>query len=124
MTDVPSPPFALPLRNVFNAPEYEHEDWGIIRDAHNRIVLRIVVRGDGEALDQHRRDKTDPTAKQVAAIIRAVNNYDKMRQALEKIRLAADMGLKLGKGGSKAERDMLNALLSTCDNAIKEIDNG
>jgi hypothetical protein len=68
----------------------KHDDWGWIRrsreDGQPGDLVASVRSGQyesEEALDQHRRDKTDPYAANAAFIVRAVNNHGILIRALE-----------------------------------------
>ena len=137
MTDAPSPPFALPLRHAFDDPKYPYEDWGIIRDARGRVVLRIRISGDADELLLHRENKTDPTAAQALLIIRAVNSYDKMRKALNDIEAEATalIGYEAAGAPHSSPDEIPNGLRTTAHikaamirelarTILKEIDNG
>ena len=51
------------------------DDWGCIRDeAHNLIIRVSLPTYDESRLNEHRKNKTDPTQERVDAILSALNN--------------------------------------------------
>jgi len=49
-------------------------DWGCIRDEADNLIIRVnLPTHDENVLNEHRRNKTDPTQKRVDAILAALN---------------------------------------------------
>jgi hypothetical protein len=73
----------------------EYDEWGFIRNREGRVVAK--ARPDHflsiEDEDAHRLVKTDPCEHYARLIVRAVNAFDSMREALKAaLRLADDVG--------------------------------
>ena len=65
----------------------ELDDWGIIRgsNGHLACIARQPVYNDDESLNEHRKNKTDPSHANAALIVRAVNSFEPMKEALENL---------------------------------------
>jgi hypothetical protein len=50
------------------------DDWGCIRDEADKLIIRVnLPTYDERVLNEHRRNKTDPTQERVDAILAALN---------------------------------------------------
>ena len=50
------------------------DDWGCIRDEADQLIIRVnLPTHDEGVLNEHRRNKTDPTQERVDAILTALN---------------------------------------------------
>ncbi len=110
MTAAPdSPPFALPLRfEEETDPDIAQPDYGWIWDADGAVVT------------------VNPVYKPMAlAIIRAVNSYAKMRDALEKISNHKQQAIPSALDGMAAQYSrIIRDFKSIARTILKEIDNG
>ena len=77
--DTATPIFALPLQHDRN----EFADWGWIRDLSGHLVLKVHTPA-GADLDEHRRNRTDPTRARVVAVLEALDIVAKLAQWAEK----------------------------------------
>ena len=77
--DTATPIFALPLQHDRN----EFADWGWIRDLSGHLVLKVNTPA-GTDLDEHRRNRTDPTRPRVDAVLEAFNIVAKLAEHAEK----------------------------------------
>lgn len=63
----------------------ELDDWGVVRGSNGNIscLARSPEYFDDDTLNEHRKNKTDPTLANAALIVRAVNSYNDLVKALE-----------------------------------------
>lgn len=104
----------------------KHDDWGWIRrtreDGQPGDLVASARSGQyesEEALDQHRRDKTDPYGANAAFIVKACNAYADLVKALEKIADMDPHGIRADDLG-RAARVAHEAILASCSVTSKE----
>lgn len=64
-------------RKPFSYSPREYDDWGMIRDGNDRLVLTIGGdAADDKPFDEHRRDKTDPYKVFGEKVVKALNESE------------------------------------------------
>jgi len=66
--------FVLPWTGRLHHARELCDDWGCIRDEAGTLIIRVnLPTHDEGVLNEHRRNKTDPTQQRVDAILTALN---------------------------------------------------
>ena len=78
MNNKPETPCSAPWAGkLHHARGGLYDDWGTIRDDNDELIIHVnLPTHNKDVLNEHRRNKTDPTQERVNYILAALNEYN------------------------------------------------